>query len=171
VGSAGSAEKVRWLREVAGIDAAFNYKEIDNLTAEVGKHCPGGIDIYFENVGGAHLEAALEHMNMFGRIVLCGMISQYNVTEPPRGPSNLRSAVRKRLLLKGFIVSDHMDRLSQFHTDMGSWITAGKIKWQETIVSGLENAPRAFIGLFKGENIGKMIVKLSSEPSETALKA
>jgi NADPH-dependent curcumin reductase CurA len=160
VGSAGSAAKVAWLREVAGVDAAFNYKEVDSLTATLQKHCPNGIDVYFENVGGAHLEAALETMNAFGRIVLCGMISQYNDPAAASGPGNLRVAVRKRLLLKGFIVSDHLERQAQFYADMGAWIAAGKIKWQETIVDGLENAPRAFLGLFTGENTGKMLVRL-----------
>jgi NADPH-dependent curcumin reductase CurA len=160
IGSAGSPAKVHWLQEVAGIDAALNYKEVTSLTAELGRHCPQGIDVYFENVGGAHLEAALEHMNVRGRIVLCGMISQYNDTAPSPGPHNLRLAVRKRLTLKGFIVSDHLDRLPQFYADMGSWMAAGKLKWQETVIDGIENAPRAFIGLFEGENTGKMLVKL-----------
>jgi NADPH-dependent curcumin reductase CurA len=164
VGSAGSADKVRWLQEVAGVDAAFNYQEVDSLTAEVGRHCPHGIDVYFENVGGAHLEAALESMNLRGRIVLCGMISQYNDTASASGPCNLRLAVRKRLTLRGFIVSDHSDRQPQFYADMGRWIADGKIKWQETIVDGLENAPHAFLGLFKGENTGKMLVRLRPEP-------
>jgi NADPH-dependent curcumin reductase CurA len=160
IGSAGSPAKVHWLQEVAGIDAALNYKEATSLTAELGQHCPNGIDVYFENVGGAHLEAALEHMNVRGRIVLCGMISQYNDTTPSSGPHNLRVAVRKRLTLQGFIVSDHLDRLPQFYADMGEWIAAGTLKWQETVIDGIENAPRAFIGLFTGENTGKMLVKL-----------
>jgi NADPH-dependent curcumin reductase CurA len=163
VGSAGSAAKVRWLQDVAGIDAAFNYKEVDSLTAELGKHCPHGVDVYFENVGGAHLEAALEHMNIRGRIALCGMISQYNESVPSSGPRNLRLAVRKRLTLSGFIVSDHVDRQPQFYADMGAWIADGKIKWEETIVDGLEHAPRAFLGLFTGENMGKMLVRLGPE--------
>ncbi len=158
VGSAGSVAKVTWLRDVAGIDAAFNYKSVTSLVDEVGRHCPDGIDIYFENVGGAHLEAALEHMNMFGRIPLCGMISQYNEASP--GPRNLTVAVRKRLTLQGFIVSDHLDRQAQFQADMAAWIQAGQIKREETIVQGLDNAPRAFIGLFTGDNLGKMLVKL-----------
>jgi NADPH-dependent curcumin reductase CurA len=164
VRSVGSAAKVHWLRGVAGVDAAFNYKEVTSLTAGLGKYCPRGIDVYFENVGGAHLEAALEHMNMHGRIVLCGMISQYNETAPSPGPCNLRLAGRKRLAFKGFIVSDHSDRLPQFYADMGAWIAAGKIKWQETIIDGIENAPKAFLGLFKGEDMGKMLVRLCPEP-------
>ena len=159
VGSAGTPDKVAWLREVAGIDAAFNYKDVESLTAALAQHCPNGIDVYFENVGGTHLEAALEHMNSFGRIALCGMISSYNETTPSSGPHNLRLAVRKRLTLQGFIVSDHLARQAQFYNDMSVWIAAGKIKWQETIVAGIENAPRAFIGLFKGENVGKMLVR------------
>ncbi len=159
VGSAGAPDKVAWLREVAGIDAAFNYKDVGSLTAELGKHCPNGIDVYFENVGGAHLEAALDHMNSFGRMALCGMISHYNETTPSSGPHNLRLAVRKRLTLRGFIVSDHLDRQAQFYNDMSMWIAAGKIKWQETIIAGIENAPKAFIGLFKGDNVGKMLVR------------
>ena len=100
---------------------------------------------------------------MFGRIILCGMISQYNDTEPQANPKNLMSAIYKRLKLQGFIVSDHVDRVPDFYADMRQWISGGIIKWEETIVEGLENAPQAFIGLFKGENMGKMIVKVGLE--------
>jgi NADPH-dependent curcumin reductase CurA len=160
VGSAGSNEKVTWLKETAEMDAAFNYKEIDDLKAELGKHCPKGIDVYFENVGGQHLEAALEHMNPFGRVVMCGMISQYNATKPIPGPANIGNSISRRLTLQGFIVSDHMQRQKEFFSDMAQWIGQGRIKWKETIFEGIENAPKAFIGLFKGDNFGKMIVKL-----------
>jgi NADPH-dependent curcumin reductase CurA len=160
VGSAGSDQKVSWLREEAGVDSAFNYKKVDNIIAEVGQHCSKGIDVYFENVGGVHLQAALEYMNTFGRIVMCGAISRYNDTEPVPGPSNLFYVTSKQLTLQGFIVRDHMSKLPQFYADMAKWIAEGKIKWKETIVEGLANAPRAFIGLFKGENFGKMIVKV-----------
>ncbi len=102
VGSAGSDEKVSWLLNEAGVDAAFNYKKADNIIAEVGKHCPKGIDVYFENVGGVHLEAALEHMNKFGRIVMCGMIAIYNATDPVPGPSNLSYIIGKQLTMQGF---------------------------------------------------------------------
>jgi NADPH-dependent curcumin reductase CurA len=160
-GRAGTPDKVAWLPAVAGVDVAHNYKDVESLTDELGKYCPHGVDVYFENVGGAHLEAALEHMNNFGRIVLCGMISHYNETTPSSGPRNLRFAVRKRLTLQGFIVSDHLHRQAQFYADMGAWIAAGKIKWQETVMDGIETAPKAFIGLFKGENTGKMLVRLA----------
>lgn len=165
VGSAGSDEKVAWLMDEAGIDAALNYKKTDDLMAELGKHCPNGIEIDYENVGGQHLEAAMQHMNNFGRIVVCGLISQYNVTEPQPGPRNLRLVYEKRLTLQGFIVTDHYDRRPQFLADMRQWISEGKIKWRETIIDGIENAPRAFIGLFKGENLGKMIVKIGPDPA------
>ena len=165
LGSAGSDEKVAWLLDEAGVDAAFNYKKVDNLRAEIAKYCPEGIDIYFENVGGAHLEAALARMNQFGRIVVCGMISQYNATQPPLGPRNLTLVTTKRLTMKGFIVNDPFDRRLDFFRDMRKWLTAGKLKWKETIVEGIENAPAAFIGLFKGDNIGKMLVKVGSDPT------
>lgn len=162
VGSAGSPEKLAWLKEV-GVDAVLNYKETDNLTKTLGELCPDGIDVYFENVGGDHLQAALTHMNNHGRIVACGMISQYNNTEAVPGPSNLMSIVGKRLKMQGFIVSDYMARSGEFYQDMGQWIADGKIQWKETIVDGIEKAPEAFIGLFSGENLGKMVVRLANE--------
>ena len=160
LGSTGSDEKVTWLLEEAGIDEAFNYKTTENLSDELQKKCPDGIDIYFDNVGGTHLEAAIHSMNNHGRIVLCGMISVYNATRPPRAPRNLVSAISKRLTLKGFIVNDHNDRLPQFHRDMEGWIRKGQIHWRETVFQGIENAPNAFLALFSGESFGKMLVKL-----------
>jgi NADPH-dependent curcumin reductase CurA len=160
VGSAGSDEKVAWLKEVAGVNEAFNYKTADNLFKTVGQLCPDGIDVYFENVGGQHLEAALEHMNPQGRLVMCGMISQYNATRTPVGPSNLGHVIGKQLTMQGFLVGNYFDKMPQFQTDMGKWIAEGRIKWKETILKGIDKAPEAFIGLFKGDNFGKMIVKL-----------
>jgi NADPH-dependent curcumin reductase CurA len=165
VGSVGSEEKVSWLLDTAGIDIAFNYKRVSDLDSELGRICPGGIDIYYENVGGKHLEAAIDHMNPFGRIVLCGMIAQYNATSRAAGPDNLFLAITKRLTLKGFIVTDHADRRADFYSDMGKWIQEGRIEWKETITEGIENAPKAFIDLFKGKNLGKMLVKLASDPA------
>ena len=162
-GSAGSARKIDWLRQEAGIDAALNYKDTDDLGAAVGRLCPDGIDIYYENVGGSHLTAALGHMNNNGRMVLCGMISQYNAKKPVPGPENLFLAITKRLRIQGFIISDHADRHNQFITDMKKWISDGKIRWKETVVDGIENAPKAFVGLFKGENFGKMLVRVGEE--------
>ena len=161
VASAGSDQKVTWLLEKAGVDAAFNYKNVDDLEAELRGHCPDGLDIYFENVGGRHLQAAPSVMNMHGRIPLCGMISHYNDVEPTPGPTNLSTAIGKRIRLQGFIVTDFMARNAEFYRDMGQWISEGKIQWEETIVEGLENAPKAFISLFTGEKLGKIIVKIS----------
>jgi NADPH-dependent curcumin reductase CurA len=162
IGSAGSDEKVSWLLDEARIDAAFNYKEAENLILELRKYSPNGIDVYFDNVGGKHLEAAIGCMNMFGRIVLCGMISLYNATRPPRAPMNLVSVISKRLKLQGFIVSDHLDRHPQFFQEMGTWIKNGQVKWKEAIMEGIENAPAAFLGLFEGKNFGKSLVKIGS---------
>jgi NADPH-dependent curcumin reductase CurA len=160
VGSAGSDEKVAWLKEVAGVDEAFNYKTVNNLFKTVGELCPNGIDVYYENVGGQHLEAALEHMNTYGRLVMCGMISQYNATRPPVGPSNLGHMISKQLKMEGFIVARFSNKMAQFQTDMGKWIAEGRIKWKETVLEGIDKAPEAFMGLFRGDNFGKMVVKL-----------
>lgn len=161
VGSVGSEEKARWLTEEAGIDAAVNYKAVPDLEAAVAEACPNGIDVYFENVGGAHLVAALNLMNPFGRIPLCGMISQYNLERPEPGPWNLVLAVPKSLKLQGFIVTNYLDMLGDFQRDMPQWIREGRIKWHETVREGIESAPGAFLDLFTGGNFGKMLVKLS----------
>ncbi len=161
IGSAGSEEKVKWLNDEAGIDYAFNYKQVNDISDELLKVCPDKIDIYFDNVGGKHLEAALANMKTFGRIVLCGMIAQYNANSPIPGPSNLFLAITNRLKLQGFIVRDHYDLLTEFHDAMAKWVGEGRIKWKETVVEGIENAPKAFLGLFKGENFGKMLVKIA----------
>jgi NADPH-dependent curcumin reductase CurA len=162
IGSTSSNEKVKWLLDQAGINYAFNYKEVGevNISAELGKSYPDGLDIYFDNVGGKHLEAAIDNMKTFGRIILCGMISQYNLTSSPIGPSNLFLAIPNRLKLQGFIVRDHYDVLNEFYADMSKWISEGKMKWRETVIEGIENAPKAFLYLFKGENFGKMLVKI-----------
>ncbi len=159
IGSAGSDEKVAWLLEEAGIDTAFNYKTKEDLFETLLELSPDGIDVYFENVGGSHLEAAIDRMNNFGRIVLCGMTSVYNATRPPRAPRNLISAISKRLTLKGFIIHDHTSRHPQFLEDVGKWLKQGSIQWRETILQGIENALTAFLGLFSGKNLGKMLVK------------
>ena len=109
------------------------------------------------------MEAAIDNMKAFGRIVLCGMISQYNATSMPAGPSNLFLAITNRLKLQGFIVRDHYDILNEFYSNMSKWVSEGKTKWQETVFEGLENAPKAFLALFKGENTGKMLVKIGPD--------
>jgi hypothetical protein len=163
VASAGSHEKVTWLLKEAGVDYAFNYKEAPDISKELSQGAPEGIDVVFENVGGPQLEVALLHMRDFGRVAICGWISQYNATAPEPGPSTLPLAIPRRLRLEGFIVTDHLDQRPAFFADMKQWIAAGKIKWQETVVDGLQNAPRAFIGLFQGQNIGKMLVRIGPD--------
>jgi NADPH-dependent curcumin reductase CurA len=169
VGSSGSDEKVRWLLDELKVDHAFNYRNLgeDNISSELKRACPNGIDLYFDNVGGKHLEAAIDNMNTFGRIVLCGTTSQYNADHSTptssSGPSNLSLAVSHRLSLKGFIFSDHNDILNEFNASMSKWINEGRIKWKENIFEGLENAPKAFVSLFKGETLGRTLVKIGSD--------
>ena len=160
VASTGKPVKCDWLRQVAGADAAIDYRANPDLGAALAAACPDGIDVYFDNVGGPHLEAALGRMRQHGRIVLCGAISRYNDAEPAPGPNNLFLAVARRLTLQGFIVSDHWDRMPQFLAEMGGWIAEGRMHWQETVVNGLPAMPEAFAGLFRGDNLGKMLVRL-----------
>ena len=164
VGSAGSDLKVAHLVEGLGFDAAFNYRERD-LREALAETCPDGIDVYFENVGGEMLEAVLVHMRPFGRIPVCGMISQYNDTEGAPGPRTLIHIIPKRLRMQGFIVSDHADRMRDFQRDVAAWLREGRIRYDETIVDGLERAVDAFLGLFEGENTGKMLVRLARQRS------
>ncbi len=159
IGSAGGPEKCAYLKEI-GVDHAIDYKAEKDLTAALLKAAPGGIDVYFENVGGEHMEAALNAAKQGARFAICGMIAQYNDSEPPPGPRNMALIIGKSLRLEGFIVSNHFDMLPAYLKDLSGWIAAGKIKWKETVEVGIENAPTAFIKLFKGENIGKMLVKL-----------
>ncbi len=160
VGSAGSDEKVAFITEQCGFDAGFNYRKVDSLSGALKETCPDGIDVYFENVGGAMLDAVLTRMNPFGRIAACGMISQYNL-ERPEGVHNLMTIVRGRIRIEGFIVSDHYDELPGFIAEMGAWLKNGDITYREDVKEGLENAPAAFIGMLKGENFGKQVVKIA----------
>ena len=159
VGSAGSAEKVRWLVDELGFDHAFDYHDAD-LRAELRKGAPEGLDVYFDNVGGDHLQAAISCMREFGRIALCGAISMYNDTEPAPGPSNLARAIGLRLNIRGFLVRHYDHMRDDFLRDMGGWLADGSITYRETVYEGIESAPEAFIGLFTGANIGKMVVRL-----------
>jgi NADPH-dependent curcumin reductase CurA len=159
IGSAGGAAKGAFLKQI-GVDQVIDYKRTENLTEAVLQAAPKGIDVYFDNVGGEHLEAALTAANRFARFALCGMISQYNLVGQPEGPRNLILAVGKSIRLEGFIVSNHLNLLPEFQRDMSGWIREGKLTWKETVEQGIENAPVAFLKLFKGENVGKMLVKL-----------
>jgi len=160
IGSAGSMEKVLFLREECGFDIAFNYK-VGPVLEQLNLEAPDGIDVYFDNVGGESLEAALSALRVNGRIIACGGISGYNEDKPRPGPSNLFNVITKRLTMKGFIVSDWLERQPEFQNEMIGYFRAGKLKSKETVVDGIDNAVGAFLGLFEGKNLGKMVVKLS----------
>lgn len=160
IGSAGSAEKVRSLLDECGFDAAFNYKASPTLE-QLNRAAPDGIDVYFDNVGGESLEAALATLRVHGRIIACGGISAYNDEKPKPGPANLFNVTTKRLTMKGLIVGDWLDRQGEFEKEVASYFRAGKLKNKETVVDGIEHAVEAFLGLFSGKNTGKMVVKLA----------
>ena len=160
IGSAGGADKVAFLKSI-GCDEVIDYKAEKDLTAALNRVAPKGIDVYFENVGGEHMDAAIACARPFARFALCGMISQYNATGEMHGTKNLIQAVGKSLRLEGFIVSNHWDMMPAFIKDLAEWSAAGKLKWKQTVKEGIEKAPEAFLGLFSGDNFGKMLVKLS----------
>ena len=159
IGSAGSDEKVALLTEKYGYDAAFNYKTAP-VREQLRAAAPDGIDVYFDNVGGDHLEAALAAFNDDGRAALCGAISQYNSTEPTPGPRNMANIVTRRLTLQGFIVGFYAQHMPEFIGEMGPWIASGDVVFDETVVDGIENSVEAFLGLMRGENTGKMVVRV-----------
>jgi NADPH-dependent curcumin reductase CurA len=160
IGSAGSAEKVKFLGEQCGFDAAFNYQS-GPVLEQLNRAAPDGIDVYFDNVGGESLEAALTALRLHGRIIACGGISGYNAEKPRPGPTNLHNITTKRLTMKGLIVRDWLDRQVEFEKEVGGYFRAGKLKNEETVVTGIDQAVGAFIGLFAGKNVGKMVVKLA----------
>ncbi len=160
IGSAGSEEKVRFLLEECAFDHAFNYKAAP-IRDQLKRAAPDGIDVYFDNVGGETLEAALAALRVHGRIVACGSISGYNNEKPQPGPSNLSNIVSKRLTIKGMIVTDWLHEMGEFQQEVGGYLKSGKVRNKETVVRGIEHAVEAFLGLFNGDNVGKMIVDLS----------
>ena len=160
VGIAGGAQKCQYLTGELGFDAAIDYKNED-VTAGLRKHCPQGIDVYFDNVGGDILDAVLAQINRGARIVICGGISQYNNTGPIKGPTNYLSLLVNRATMKGMLVTDFMDRYPQAAREMAGWMAAGKLKSREDIVEGLQNFPEALLKLFTGENFGKLILKVA----------
>ena len=159
IGSAGSAAKVAYVKDTLGFDAAFDYHD-GPVHESLRAAAPDGIDVYFDNVGGDHLEAAIGAMRLHGRASLCGAIAQYNETEPPPGPRNLGLMIGRRLRLEGFLVGDHYDALAEFTAEVGGWLRDGRIHAEETVVDGIENAVEAFLGLMRGENVGKMLVRV-----------
>jgi NADPH-dependent curcumin reductase CurA len=159
LGSAGGPDKVRFLTDDLGLDFAFDYRE-GGLPARLREGAPDGLDVYFDNVGGEMLEAAIGAMKVFGRIALCGSISRYNESEPTPGPRNLARAVGWCLTIRGFLVSRYEHVRERFLADMTEWVRTGKVVVRETVVEGIEAAPQAFIGLFTGANLGKMVVRV-----------
>ncbi|MFZ5846456.1 MAG: NADP-dependent oxidoreductase [Actinomycetota bacterium] len=159
IGSAGSAEKVAYLTDELGYDAAFDYHD-GPVVKQLAAHAPDGIDVYFDNVGGEHLEAAIAHMNDFGRLALCGAIAGYNATAPEPGPRNMWAVITRRLRLQGFIVTDHNDLAKEYLGLAAGWLSEGRLTYRETFVDGLDHAVDAFLDLHRGANIGKMLVRL-----------
>ncbi|MVO84260.1 zinc-binding dehydrogenase [Streptomyces sp. p1417] len=160
IGSAGSDEKVKLLTEEYGFDAAFNYRDERPVVEQLKEAAPDGIDVYFDNVGGEHLEAALSCLNRHGRVTVCGMIAGYNDTEPTPGPRNMFMIIGKALRLQGMLVRDHEHLQPQFVREVGAWVRSGELKYDETFKHGVESGVEAFLGMLRGENTGKMIVSL-----------
>ncbi|WP_298442297.1 NADP-dependent oxidoreductase [uncultured Ferrimonas sp.] len=160
IGSAGSDEKVAWLTDTLGADAAFNYKHSTDLGQTLRELAPEGISLFFDNVGGAHLQAAMANMQDFGRIVSCGMIDQYNAAAPVAGPSNMAEFIRRRIRMQGFIAFDFMADFNEFAAEVGGYLASGKLHNPETVLTGIESTFDGFLGLFSGANTGKMLIKL-----------
>ena len=162
VGIAGGAKKCAFVKDTLGFDACVDYKAEKDLTAAVKTACPNGVDVYFDNVGGTVSDAVLANLNFYARVALCGSISQYNTAD--LGPRLMGTFVGKRVTARGFIVWDFNQKYGPALRQMGEWVRSGRIKYKEDIVEGIENAPRAFIGMLRGDNFGKMQVKLGPEP-------
>jgi hypothetical protein len=160
VGIAGADSKVDWLVKELGFDGAFNYKTAPDYAAKLKELCPKGIDCYFDNVGGAITDAVFPMMNVFGRMSICGQISQYNLEKPEPGPRPLTQVLVKQLKVEGFIVTRFQNRWAEGITQMAQWLREGKLKHREEVVEGFQNTVKAFIGMLQGENTGKMLVKV-----------
>jgi NADPH-dependent curcumin reductase CurA len=166
VGIVGGADKRRFVERELGFDVCIDHRLAD-LGAALDRACPKGIDVYWENVGGALQQAVFPRLNDFGRMVMCGMVAEYNDVEPRPGP-NLMAAVRKRLKIQGFIVSDQWQRFGEYRAMAAPLVRSGEIKYREDIVEGLDRAPEAFVGLLQGRNFGKLLVKLGDDPTRSA---
>lgn len=159
VGIAGTDDKIKYLTDELGFDAAFNYKTVTDYFAKLRELCPNGIDSYFDNVGGAITDAAIRLLNVHARVSVCGQISQYNLEKPEMGPRLMGLLIVTRSKIQGFLVSDYWSRFDEGLREMAGWISEGKLKYQENVVEGFENMPRAFIGMLQGENTGKQLVR------------
>lgn len=160
VGIAGSEEKIKIIKEKFNFDEGINYKTSNNLSQAIDKACPNGVDVYFDNVGGEVLDAALANINKFGRVINCGAISLYNESEIPSGPRPEGTLIKKSVLMQGFTVRDYVKDFGPAIQQLATWLKEDELKYSETIVEGFENIPQAFLDLFKGKNQGKMVVKV-----------
>ncbi|MFB6069879.1 MAG: NADP-dependent oxidoreductase [Halanaeroarchaeum sp.] len=158
IGFAGSGEKVSFLEDDLGFDAAIDYSTTEDYAAALDEVAPGGVDAYFDNVGGPITDAVFTRLNVDARVAVCGQISLYNATEMPTGPRKLSTLVEKRATVEGFLVSDFSPRFEEATRRLGSWVQSGDVQYRETVTDGLANAPDAFVGLFEGENVGKQLV-------------
>jgi len=161
VGFTGSDEKVQFIEDELGFDVGINYKQTDDYNAALAEAAPGGVDAYFDNVGGEITDAVFRQLNVDARVAVCGQIDQYNATELPTGPRKLATLIETRATVEGFLVSDFSERFETAVRQLGRWLQSGDIQYRETVTEGLENAPDAFLGLFEGENIGKQVVKVA----------
>ncbi|QQS11034.1 MAG: NADP-dependent oxidoreductase [Rhodospirillales bacterium] len=166
VGIAGGKAKCDFVVNELGFDSCVDYKAGGDLDAAVKAACPDGVDVYFDNVGGVVSDAVLRQLNFFARVSLCGSISQYNAVTPELGPRLMGTFVGKRVSMRGFIVTDFAGQYAPAMRQMGEWVRSGRLKYREDIVDGIDKAPRAFIGLLRGENFGKMLVRLGPEPAK-----
>jgi NADPH:quinone reductase len=160
IGIAGTDEKIKEIKNIFNFDDGINYQTSESIRKEIKEKCPNGVDVYFDNVGGEILDAALSNMNKYGRIVNCGAISLYNETEIPKGPRHEGLLIKNSLLMQGFIVRDYVKDFGPAINQLSTWLNEGKIKYNETVIEGFENIPNAFLDLFEGKNKGKMIVKV-----------
>jgi NADPH-dependent curcumin reductase CurA len=163
IGVAGSDQKVSWLTDQLGFDAAFNYKTTPDYHAKLGELCPTGVDVYFDNVGGPVTDAVFRFLKTGARVVVCGQIAQYNSEKPEMGPRLLGHLVIKQARAEGFLITQFASRYPQALRQMATWLKGGKLKYREQIVDGLENTPRAFIGMLQGENMGKQLVRVGPQ--------
>ena len=165
VGIAGSQEKIDYLQNDLGADKAINYKNTNNFADAISEACPNGVDVFFDNVGGETFDAVLNSLNKHGRVVICGELAEYNESDPPTGPRPNHLLVKKSIRLEGFVVFDFQDEFETAKKELAQWLQSGQLKYKENLIEGFENIPSAFIGLFKGENIGKQMVKVAAKSS------
>ncbi len=166
VGIAGSPEKIDYLENELGLNKGINYKQTDDMQAAIKEACPDGVDVFFDNVGGELFDAVLANINRHGRIAICGQIAEYNVDNPPKGPRPMHTLIKKSARMEGFVVFDFSDEFEDAKKQIAKWYNNNQLIYKENLIEGFENIPSAFIGLFKGENIGKQMVKVS-EVSES----